>query len=348
MKRILSLLVSSAVLLLALSQPSGADDGLTLGNDADSGFKIYKIAEGDTAIEIVPEAGCNVDSIRYKGTELLKRPKSLKELPGFMYGVPVLYPTPNRVRGGVFTFEGQKFSFPPNDHGNFLHGLVHSAVWEGGDINIGDNNHGGATLAFRLPFASGSEQFKLFPLPHAIQLAIKVGDDSVRWTYTVDNSKGHKPIPFGFAIHPWFLYHGPRKETFVTIPATQVMESTSDNLPTGKLLDLASHPEYDAREPHSLEGFVRDDVYAGIEPSRPAVIDFRDAHLKITLSASEDFKHMVLYTPKDQPWSCVEDQTCSTDAHNLYSQGLKTESNLLIVEPGKTATGWVEFRFANY
>lgn len=347
MKRLFSLVSLSIPLLLALCARSRAAD-LTLATDADSGFKVFKVAQGETAVEIVPAAGCNVESIRYNGTELLKRPKSLKELPGFMYGVPVLYPTPNRVRGSTFSFNGEKFSFPPNDHGNFLHGLVHSAAWQGGDIDIGDDKTGRATLTFRLPFAPGTPQYKLFPLAHSIQLAIGIGNNSVRWTYTVDNSKGDKPVPYGFAIHPWFLYQGSRKETFVTIPATHVMESTEDKLPTGKLLDLASHPELDARQPRSLEGFVRDDVYAGIEPSHPAVIDFREKHLKITLSASEDFKHLVLYSPKDQPWFCVEDQTCSTDAHNLYAAGLKQESNLLIVEPGKTASGWIEFRFSNY
>jgi aldose 1-epimerase len=347
MKRPLPLFALLALALPALSlrvlNPSARAADLTLGTDADSGLKTFKVAQGDTAVEIAPEAGANVFSIRYKGIELLKRPKSMKELAGFMYGVPVLYPTPNRVRGSVFTFGGQRFSFPPNDHGNFLHGLVHSANWEGGDINLGDS----ATLGFRLAFAPGSERYKLFPLPHAIQLAIKTGNDSVRWTYTVDNSKGDKPIPYGFAIHPWFLYQGPRKNTFVTIPATHVMEA-KEVLPTGKLLDLASHPDYDAREPRSLEGFVRDDVYTGIEPSHPAVIDFREPRVKITLSASEDFNHLVLYTPKDQSWFCVENQTCSADAHNLYAQGFKKESNLLIVETGKTATGWVEFRFEKY
>jgi aldose 1-epimerase len=339
MKRILSVLV-----LLGLSLPArGAD--LKMATDAESGLQTIGVARGDTAIKVAPEAGANVFSIRFKGIELLKQPKSLKDLPGFMYGVPVLYPTPNRVRGGVFTFGGQKFSFPPNDHGNFLHGLVHSAAWRWHGI---ENSRDLATATLELPFAPGAEQYKLFPIPHALQLAIRVAKDSVRWTYTVDNRKGDKSVPYGFALHPWFLYQGARKDTFVTIPATHVMEATKDMLPTGKLIDLAAHSELDAREPRSLEGFVRDDVYFGTEPSRPAVIDFRGPRLKITLSASEQFNHLVLYSPKGQPWFCLEDQTCSTDAHNLFAQGLRKESNLLVVEPGKTATGWIEFRFANY
>lgn len=342
---LLALCLSLALTAAAPRSAPAAD--LKIGSDAASGIKTFSLSDGDTAIEIAPAAGTNVFSIRYRGTQLIKTPESLKDLPGFMYGVPVLYPTPNRVRGSVFTFDGRKYSFPPNDHGNFLHGLVHSAEWEGGDINLGDK-WGGSAVEFRLPFAPGTERYKLFPFPHTLDLSISIGSDHVRWTYTVDNRKGDKAVPYGFALHPWFLYQGPRKETFITIPASDVMESTKDMLPTGKLLPLATHPEYDARRPRSLEGFVHDDVYFGIDAAHPTLIDFRGPRLKITLAASEEFNHLVLYSPADKPWFCVEDQTCSTDAHNLFAQGLKRESNLLIVEPGKTASGWIEMRFAKY
>jgi len=66
------------------------------------------------------------------------------------------------------------------------------------------------------------------------------------------------------------------------------------------------------------------------------------------MSASDDFTHLVVYTPKDAAWFCVENQTCSTDAHNLYDQGLKSESNLIVVEPGKTRSGYAEFQMSKY
>ncbi len=197
-----------------------------------------------------------------------------------------------------------------------------------------------------MPFQPGSELFKLFPLAHTLSLNIEALDNGVRWTYSVDNTKGGKPVPFGFAIHPYILYQGPREKTYITIPTTNLMESEK-LLPTGKLLDLAGS-KYDARQPKSLEGFLSDDVYFGMKSSAPTIIDFRQPRIKITLKASEDFTHLVLYTPKDEPWFCVENQTCSTDAHNLFARGLKKESHLQVVEPGKVASGHVEMRFESY
>ena len=334
----------SLLILLSPALSRAKDTGaVSTTKDAGTGWTVYDLAKGQTAVKLEPSAGANVFSIRYKGTELLKSPMSLKELPGFASGVPVLYPMPNRVRDGVFTYGGRQFKFTPNNEGNFLHGLVHSAKWDVADYKSSDES---AAVTCRLKFEPGTEQYKLFPFQHALQLKIEALSDGVRWTYTVDNTKGDQAVPFGFALHPWILYQGPRSETYITIPATHLMESVK-LLPTGKLLDLTGS-NYDARQPKSLEGFLSDDVYFGMRSAAPAVIDFRQPRLKITLSASNDFTHLVLYTPKDQPWFCVENQTCSTDAHNLYAKGLAKESHLQIVEPGKTASGSVEYRFATY
>ncbi len=342
MRRVFTCL--SLVVLLSPALIRAKDTSVVnLTKDAETGWTVYELAKGATAIKIEPSAGANVFSIRYKGTELLKSPKSLKELPGFAYGVPVLFPMPNRVRDGVFTYSGREFKFTPNNDGNFLHGLVHSANWEVAPSPSADET---PTINCRLKFEPGTEHFKLFPFPHMIQLSVAVTSDGVRWTYTVDNTHGDKAVPFGFALHPWILYQGSRSETYVTIPATHLMESVK-LLPTGKLLELTGS-NYDARQPKSLEGFLSDDVYFGMRSAAPAVIDFRQPRLKITLSASDDFTHLVLYTPKDQPWFCVENQTCSTDAHNLYTKGLTKESHLQIVEPGKTASGHIEMRFESY
>lgn len=309
--------------------------------DPETNQDVCMVTVGDTVARLMPSAGANLFSIKYKGTELLRQPKSLKDLPGFMYGTPVIYPMPNRVRDGKFVFDGKTYSYTPNNNGNFLHGLVHNVPWK---LERRMSTSPSEGLGFRcsVDFAEGTELHKQFPFPHTFILDITVTDGAVRWTYTVDNSKGEKPVPVGLALHPWFLYHGSRANTFLTIPATHLMESEK-LLPTGKLLPLDG-TKFDARQPKSLEGFVIDDVYFGMTPDKPAKIEFRDANLTITLKASEDFTHMVVYTP-EEPWLCVENQTCSTDAHNLFHQGLKKEAHLIVVEPGKTATGYAEFQF---
>jgi aldose 1-epimerase len=114
-------------------------------------------------------------------------------------------------------------------------------------------------------------------------------------------------------------------------------------LPTGKLLPLDGSP-YDIREFTSLEGLKLDDVYWGMVPGKPAVYECRDRGIRVTLEASEIFTHAVVYTPPGRPYFCIENQTCSTDAHNLHAQGLEKEAHLQVLQLGKSARGTVRVR----
>ena len=239
---VLLLLVLPGLILNAPSPTAyAADVDVTHSTDAESGFAVWTLKSGQTELKVVPAAGANAYSLKFDGRELLKTPKSLKELPGFVNGNPLLYPTPNRVRNAEFTFEGQQFKFPANNKGNFLHGLVHNVKWEQMQAS---KSEGAAELNCELAFRPGSEQYRLFPYGHNLRMTYKVSNGRVEMTYTVDNF-GDKPLPFGFAFHPWFLYLGDRANTYLTIPATHHMESPQQ-LPTGRLEELSGSP-FDVR-----------------------------------------------------------------------------------------------------
>lgn len=317
----------------------------SIETDIELGWPIYHMTVGDLDVRVVPRAGCNVFSIRHQGEEILRQPQALRELPGTKHGVPILYPTPNRVRDSIFTFCGREFQFTPNNNANFIHGLVHSAPWEVVEFRELVDRRGvasaAAELECRIVFGPGHVWFDLFPLPHIVNLVIRVADSSVRWTYCVDNTLGTAPVPFGFGLHPWFVYQGPRSETWLTVPATHWMQAI-DLVPTGRLIDL-SRTAIDLRQARSLEGFFVDDVYFGMAEDRPAVIEHRAAGRKVTLSASSDFTHAVVYTPADKDAFCVENQTCSTDAHNLFARELAEAAHLIVVPPGETHRGHVAY-----
>ena len=47
------------------------------------------------------------------------------------FGIPILYPWPNRVKGGRFTFRGETYSVPPNSAGGHAnHGLARDLSWK--------------------------------------------------------------------------------------------------------------------------------------------------------------------------------------------------------------------------
>src|SRR5271166_1661547 len=45
-------------------------------------------------------------------------------------GIPILFPYPNRIRGGTYSFHGRTFKLPLNNGPNAIHGFAVDAPWE--------------------------------------------------------------------------------------------------------------------------------------------------------------------------------------------------------------------------
>lgn len=306
--------------------------------DSETGWQVVTLKQGLTVATLVPDAGANVQSVVHNGIEYFHQPEELSKLPGVRCGNPILYPTPNRIKGGSFEFEGRRYVFREGG-GNHIHGLVNSEKFELESIRSTDSE-ASATCVIR--FSPDTERGKLFPWDHAFRITVTVRSGVVRWDYEVDNDRSGRNLPFGVALHPYIRYLNDRDETTLYVPAQSLMESVNQ-LPTGKLLNLDGHP-LDARRPVSLEGYNADDVFAGMVPEQSASVRFLMANRSIRFKASKEFTHLVVWTP-DRPYMGIENQTCSTDAHNLASKGLGDVAHLQIATPGEKRTGWVEYHF---
>ncbi len=310
--------------------------------DAESGWEVIYLIQNDQnpllskKVGIVPKAGSNLFSFQFGKNELLWQASSIREVQKRESGIPILYPTPNRVRNSEFSFQGEKFKFTPNWKEHFLHGLVHGASWR---FEQPSADTTGAKLKTYLDFKEGSELFTLWPFIHRISMDYELDRHGVKVTFTIENND-KRPIPFGFALHPFFNYLGEKDQTTMIVPAKAHMQAEG-LLPTGALTKLEGQ-DFDLNTPRPLSTLYLDHVYWGVEPENPAVYEAMDAGVRLMLKASKEFTHAVVYTePSD--FFCIENQTCSTDAHNLHAKGLKKESHLLICEAGKKMSMWVKY-----
>jgi aldose 1-epimerase len=342
-----------SLFLASLSSLSFAADAISFTasteRDPSTGWTVVRLAYRDAArpdrsIEaaIIPEAGSNCFSLKSGGTELLRQPPKLADLPGFGYGNPVLYPTPNRIRKGTFTWKGETFRFnDPGKEGNFIHGLVGRERWAlAGQPKATVECAEARTV---LAVEPGGAVHRKFPFRHEVSLTFRLERDGLRIAFKVENREESRELPFGFAFHPYFNYLGPREEMLFSVPAEMHMEATPDLLPTGRLEPLDG-TRFDLRKPAVPALVGLDDVYWGLQQGKPAWFASKSAGIKVLLEGSAEFTHMVVYTPKGAPFFCMENQTCSTDAHNLHAKGLEKEAHLLVVRPGGSAGGSVTYR----
>jgi aldose 1-epimerase len=291
------------------------------------GIPMYFLSFGELKLWVSPEDGMTIYQLEY-GVRVIVSYNEERHKLNMTHGIPILYPTPNRTRNMSYEFNG--FTHVVKNHG-FAKEQSFEVIDSGETIDR-------VFIKGRFVITNVHEIYKVFPYESELIIGIEVREDSLQYVYEVHNNDT-KPLPYGFGIHPFFEKNN--EEVRVLVKADKVMDMTEDKLPTGKLIDV-SHSEKDLRDGSNISTLSLDHVYTELEYAPTAIICYND--LKIELDSTKDFSHMVVFTP-DASFFCIENQTCSTDAVNLYNKGFVQESGLNIVNTKDMATGKIIISF---
>lgn len=281
--------------------------------------------------------GSNLCQLTYKGMRIIDYDPSLLRTSDFT-GTPVLYPAPNRVEDGVFFFDGRKHEQVKRGKRVFEHGLVFDEPWTLINVQAADQN---ASLITRLDWSTDSPLFSAFPYLHSLSLKFEITENAISIAYDIFN-QGSMGIPYGFGLHPYFQKLS-GNHTEISVPVAKVMEADERLLPTGAVMPVEG-TGLDLRKFTQVGAIDLDHVFLRESGSAPAVIRYPDQGLAVKITATDDFSHWVVYTPEGMPYFCLENQTCSTNAHNLFARGFEEISGLAVVEPGDHKGGKVEYR----
>lgn len=297
---------------------------------------------GSRAI-VVPDLGCNCIHWRAGDRELLFAPPAaeLAERPT-RGGIPVLFPFPNRIRAGRFTWAGRDYQLPCNDStkANAIHGFTPRAQWRVLEFSA-DSVSAWLSAEFLISRDAPASR-ELWPGDPRLAVTIRLSANSLRYESTVSNASS-SPLPFGLGFHPYFAASpGDRVES----PARQRWKLL-DGVPDGTMLPLDN--AYDLRHARLFEDLSLDDVYTDF-PATAADADgliergrllFDDGRT-LRVRTSPAFRDLVLFTPPHRKAICFEPYTCPTDAVNLTQRGL--DVGWQVLAPGSDWNGVVEYR----
>jgi aldose 1-epimerase len=303
---------------------------LAIASEIRGGVEIFCLRGGDdTCAAIAPGWGNACVAFRVQGIDVLEPVdwSALHEHPT-SYGIPVLFPFPNRIRDGAFTFEGRRYVVTPPRHG-----FVRQRPWN--VLSTGVSDEDGAWIISRFESTRYPEILAQFPWPFRLDVRYRLQGDTLHIETTVQHTGIQGAMPMGFGLHPYF--HLPERGT-IQVPAHRRWELT-DSLPTGKLLDVEGR--YDLRQPKDLrEVGVVDDIWTDLLVDAPGVLrcilqDLSSGLQTVLECDPLQFPHIVVYTPPAPRRAiCIEPYTCPTDAFNLQQRGV--ESHLLVLRPGDT------------
>jgi len=254
------------------------------------------------------------------------------EIPGACRG-QLLMPWPNRIRDGLYTFEGEEHQLglsEPHTH-NAIHGLVRWATW-----HVVEHTASRIELGLRLMAQTG------YPWTLELGVVYELGEDGLTVTQRATNVATTN-APFATGAHPYFTL-----DTGGTIDAWTLDSSAATRvLSDERLLPTGTEPVdgtiYDFRGGKSLDGVDMDTCFADLAFGA-------DGISTVTLStttASGEERAVQMWQDAHHPWLMVytannrnpartaiaiEPMTASVDAFN-------SGEGLIVLAPGETFSG---------
>ena len=259
-------------------------------------------------LEIVPEIGGSITRYCLKTKEQvleLMRPSTqvglAAEDPTKMSCFPLI-PFSNRIRNGRFSFQGKQIkmftNFPPEVH--TIHGHGWKAPW-----TVSEVKENRAVLAYQ-HFPDE------WPFPYLARQVLELNGPSLTVTLQITNN-GKSAMPAGMGLHPYFVR---TPQASITAKTEKMWINDAETMP----LRLESVPETKLlNQGLSVTQNTLDNLFTGW--NREVLISWPEwnANLRIIADAPLDF--MVIYTPADADFFCVEPVSNVTDAFNMLARG---------------------------
>jgi aldose 1-epimerase len=289
----------------------------------------HEIVSGDTRATIV-QVGGGLRSLRYGDLEVLDG-YALDQMCRDGRG-QLLIPWPNRIAGGAYEFDGQKYQLPLTEPslGNANHGLVRWQQWA-----AAASSSVSVTMAHRLYPSPG------YPFTLDLTARYLLHGSGLTVSLHAVNA-GTEPCPFGAGQHP-YLSCGTASvnDAVLQVPARTIHRYDEKLIPmeripvAGTPLDFQSARAVgDTRINMDYTDFERDaDGLARVTLRAP------DGGVTVEVWMDRAFKHATLYTgetvnpPSRRRQSlAIEPMTCPP---NAFVSG----QDLIVLQPGESWDG---------
>ena len=302
-------------------------------------------ATSQIVVSVAPAAGNVVFEMKVKGQNVLRFPygslDEFKSRPA-LSGIPFLAPWANRLDEQAFYANGKKYAFDM-ELGNVrgahpIHGfLSYAREWQ---VVEAKADGASAWVTSRLEVFRQPAWIAQFPFAHTIEMTHRLQDGALEVATRIQNlSAEAMPVAVGF--HPYFqLTDSTRDQWTLSVGARTEWVLSPDKIPTGETRPIDQrfpNPNAALLKEHDLDHVFGDLIRA----SGRAVISVKGKSQRLDVTLGENYRAVVLYSPKGRDFICVEPMAGITDALNLAQRGLYKE--LQSIPPGETweARFWV-------
>lgn len=281
-------------------------------------MELLSLQAGRLAVDLAPHAGGSIARFAIDGVGDLLRPAMTEALAsgtGKDASCYPLVPFSNRIANGRLVFDGEEIRLAPNWPGvrHPMHGDGWAHPWQ-----VVRQTECSAELVYEHDGRSG------WPFRYRARQVFMLDDGGFGIGFSVENLEA-RDVPAGLGLHPFFMRED---DTELACRVQGVWRTDAEVLPIER---VAVPAEWDFSSSRRVAGVTLDNCFDGWDGH--ATITWPGRGIRLALSATEAFRHLVIYVPDGQSFFCVEPVS--------HANGAVAQSRLTA---GATLAGEIAFR----
>lgn len=258
---------------------------------------LLSLRAGRLEVDLAPEAGGSIvrfsvdgrhDVLRRTPADVLARATAARR--GNETACYPLLPFSNRIAGGRFQFDGQEIvlqrNWPGMDHP--IHGDGWAMAWT-------VERHDGRSAEIAYEHAAGRDGG--WPFAYRARQSYRLDDDRLAVRLSLENREA-RAVPAGIGLHPFFVRDA---ATDLQCRTTSVWLADAEVLPTERVAVPAA---WDFSAGQRIGAVALDNCFEGWDGQ--ARIAWPDRGLALDMTASAALRTLVIFTPPQRPFFCVE------------------------------------------
>lgn len=220
-----------------------------------------------------------------------------------------LFPFPNRLDKGHYSYQSQSFQLPANfpwtDHA--VHGLLYNQPFA---CIHSEANQTEAELTLRFETERLCDGY---PFAFRLDTHFHINENGAITSTTTITNLSDQTMPFGDAWHPYFSLGTDRSDCLLQMPSCFELEHIED-LPSGQRTLFSQFVEPTSLAQHQLNHCFE------FETRKPIELTLSRADNRASLIYQQDtsYPFVQLYTPSSEQSIAIEPMTCPANAFNNH------------------------------
>lgn len=282
---------------------------------------LLSLRAGGLAVDLAPDAGGSIARFALNGKGDLLRPASdaaLASGTGKDTACYPLVPFSNRIANGRLAFGDEVIHLRANWPGvrHPMHGDGWARAWD-----VVRHDRQSAELAFVHEAGAGIAGW---PFRYRARQTFALDESGLTVGFSIENLEP-RAVPAGLGLHPFFVRDA---DTELACKLSGVWRADAEVLPVQR---VPLPPEWNFSRSRPVKGMGLDHCFDGWHGR--ATVTWPSRGLRLSLAATEAFRHLVIYVPDGQRYFCVEPVS--------HANGAVGQSPLAA---GATLAGEVSFR----